>query len=80
MNSQGFRCESCLDNSHCYDFGNLTDCACACPAYCHMYSTKEQDALCGLRWFSIAAYSLTNDWISVTCPNCLSLRLPTSQK
>lgn len=77
MNSQGFRCEGCQRNSHCYDFANLTDCACACPAYCHMYSAKNQEALCGV---SDDGGAISNDWFSVTCPVCLPLHLSDSLK
>ncbi len=78
MNLQGFRCEGCQRDSHCYDFDNLTDCACACPAYCHMYSAKNHDALCGQSYWTAADGAIANDWLSVTCPACLSLRLPDS--
>ncbi len=80
MNLQGFRCEGCLADQHCYDFDDHTDCACACPAYCHLYSTKSHDALCGVAYNSTAAFSITNDWICVTCPGCLVLRPPDSLK
>lgn len=80
MNTAGSRCEGCLADTHCYDFDNNTDCACACPAYCHLYSAKNRDALCGVYWFSTDDYSITNDWFWVTCPNCLAMRPPTSSE
>ena len=64
-------CEYCQRDQHCYSKSDTSICHCACPAYVHL-SRLNQGIACGIP--VDAAASMTNDWICVTCPDCLLAR------